>query len=44
MAHSAHAVLSASKEQHGIAQHYGFLQDPQMVKSLFLEKPERIEA
>jgi transposase len=44
MAHSAQEVLVAYKEQHGIEQNYGFLKDPQIVNSLFLEKPERIEA
>jgi transposase len=33
-----------SKEQHGIEQNYGFLKDPLIVNSLFLKKPERIEA
>jgi len=32
------------KDQHGTEQHYGFLKDPVLVKSLFLKKPERIEA
>jgi hypothetical protein len=40
----AGAVLRAYKEQHGIEQHYGFLQEPLIVNSLFLKKPERIEA
>jgi transposase len=44
MAHSARAVLQAYKEQHGIEQNYGFLKDPLIVNSLFLKKPERIEA
>ena len=44
MAHSARAVLLAYKEQHGIEQNYGFLKDPLIVNSLFLKKPERIEA
>jgi transposase len=44
MAHSAQEVLSAYKEQHGIEQNYGFLKDPLIVNSLFLDKPERIEA
>jgi transposase len=44
MAHSARAVLQAYKEQHGIEQNSGFLQDPLIVNSLFLKKPERIEA
>ena len=44
MAHSARAVLQAYKEQHGIEQNDGFLKDPLIVNSLFLKKPERIEA
>jgi transposase len=44
MAHPARAVLQAYKEQHGIEQNYGFLKDPLIVNSLFLKKPERIEA
>jgi len=44
MAHRARAVLQAYKEQHGIEQNYGFLKDPLIVNSLFLKKPERIEA
>jgi transposase len=44
MAHSAGEVLRAYKEQHGIEQNYGFLKDPLIVNSLFLKKPERIEA
>jgi transposase len=31
-------------EQHGTEQHSGFLTDPVLVKSLFLKKPERLEA
>ena len=44
MAHTAGDVLQAYKEQHGIEQNYGFLKDPLIVNSLFLKKPERIEA
>jgi transposase len=44
MAHRARAVLQVYKEQHGIEQNYGFLQAPLIVNSLFLQKPERIEA
>jgi transposase len=44
MAPRAGDVLRAYKEQHGIAQNYGFLKDPLIVNSLFLKKPERIEA
>ena len=44
LAHSAREILTVSKEQHGTEQNYGFLKDPVMVNSLFLKKPERIEA
>jgi len=44
MAHSASEVLWAYKEQHGVEQNFAFLKDPIMVNSLFLKKPERIEA
>jgi transposase len=44
MAHRAREVLRAYKEQHGIEQNFGFLKDPLIVNSLFLKKPERIEA
>jgi transposase len=44
MAHWAGDVLRAYKEQHGIEQNYGFLKDPLIVNSVFLKKPERIEA
>ena len=44
MAHRAGDVLRAYKAQHGIEQNFGFLKDPLMVNSLFLKKPERIEA
>ena len=44
MAHKAGDILRAYKEQHGIEQNYGFLKDPLIVNSLFLKKPERIEA
>jgi transposase len=44
MAHRAGDVLRAYKEQHGIEQNDGFLKDPLIVNSLFLKKPERIEA
>jgi transposase len=37
-------VLRAYKKQHGIEQIYGFLKDPLIVNSMFLKKPERIEA
>jgi transposase len=44
MAHSAGDVLRAYKEQHGVEQNFAFLKDPLIVNSLFLKKPERIEA
>jgi hypothetical protein len=44
LAQSAGAILKVSKDQHGTEQHYGFLKAPVMVNSLFLKKPERIEA
>ena len=44
LAHSARDILPVYKEQHGTEQNDGFLKDPVMVKSLFLKKPERIEA
>jgi len=44
LAHRARDILTVSKKQHGPEQHYGLLTDPVMVKSLFLKKPECIEA
>jgi transposase len=44
MAHSAADGLRAYKEQHGREQNFAFLKDPLMVNSLFLKRPERIEA
>src|SRR5712692_5846066 len=44
LAHSASDILTVYKEQHGTEQNYGFLKDPVIVNSLFLKKPERIEA
>ena len=44
VAHHAGEVLTAYKEQQGTEQNYGFLKDPLLVHSLFLKKPERIEA
>jgi transposase len=37
-------VLRAYKEQHGVEQNFAFLKDPVIVNSLFLKKPERLEA
>jgi transposase len=44
LAHRAEEVLQAYKDQHGIEQNFAFLKDPLIVNSLFLKKPERIEA
>ena len=44
MAHRAGEVLRAYKEQHGVEPNFAFLKDPVIVNSLFLKKPERIEA
>ena len=44
LAHSASDILTGYKDQHGTEQHDSFLQDPVMVKSLCLKKPERLEA
>jgi len=43
-AHRAGEVRRAYKEQHGVEQNFAFLQAPVIVHSLFLKKPERIEA
>jgi hypothetical protein len=43
-AQSAREILTVSKEQPGTEQNYGCLQDPVIVNSLFLKKPERMEA
>jgi transposase len=44
MAHSAGEVLRAYQAPQGVEQNFAFLQDPVIVNSLFLKKPERIEA
>jgi transposase len=44
LAHSAREILQAYKNQHGVEQNFAFLKDPLIVNSLFLKKPERIEA
>jgi len=44
MAHHAGDVLRVYKEHHGVEQNFAFLKDPLIVNSLFLKKPERIEA
>ena len=38
------ALLAAYKDQEGIERNFSFLKDPVIVNSLFLKKPERIEA
>ena len=37
-------VTCQNDHGHGTEQNYGFLKDPVIVNSLFLKKPERIEA
>jgi transposase len=37
-------ILKAYKEQNGIEHNFSFLKDPVLVSSIFLKKPERIEA
>ncbi len=44
MAHSARDVLRAYKEQYGVEQNFAFLKASVIVNSLFLKKPERLEA
>ena len=44
IAHDSGEILKAYKEQNGIEQNFSFLKDPVIVNSLFLEKPERIQA
>jgi transposase len=44
MPHRAGEGLRVYKEQHGVEQNFAFLKDPVIVNSLFLKKPERIEA
>lgn len=44
LAHSARDILTVYKEQHGTEQNYGFRKDPVIGNSLFLKKPERLEA
>ena len=44
LAHSARDIFHAYKHQHGVEQNFAFLKDPLIVNSLFLKKPERIEA
>jgi len=42
--YKARDILKAYKDQHGIERNFGFLKDPVIVNSIFLKKPERIEA
>ena len=44
MAHSAGEILRASNAQRGVEQNCACLKDPVIVNSLFLKKPERIDA
>jgi transposase len=37
-------VLQAYKDQNGIEHNFSFLKDPVLINSVFLKKPERIEA
>ena len=43
-AHSSKYILQTYKEQHGIERNFSFLKNPKLVNSLFLKKPQRIEA
>jgi transposase len=42
--YDSRAILDAYKEQHGMERNFGFLKDPAIVDSLFLDSPERLEA
>ena len=42
--YDSRAILQAYKEQHGMERNFGFLKDPAIVDSLFLDRPERLEA
>jgi hypothetical protein len=44
LAQSAGALLTVAQEPQGTAQNSGFLNDPVMVKSRFLQQPDRMEA
>ena len=44
LGHAGVQVLQAYKEQHGLEQNYGFLKDPVIINSLYLKRPERLEA
>jgi transposase len=43
-AYASRASVHASKEQHGMERSFGFVKDPTIVDSVFLETPERIAA
>ena len=42
--YDSRATLQTDKEQHGMERNFGFLKDPAIVDSLFLDIPERLEA
>jgi transposase len=42
--YDSQGLLAAYKEQHGIERNFSFLKDPAIVDSLFLDRPERLEA
>ncbi len=42
--HDGQTVLQAYKDQNGIEHNFSFLEDPVLINSVFLKKPERIEA
>jgi transposase len=42
--YDSRALLHAYKEQHGLERNFGFVKDPAIVESVFLDTPERIEA
>jgi len=44
LAHDAGELLRAYKEQQGVERNFSFLKDPVIVNSLFLKRPERLEA
>ena len=44
ISYDSDAILHAYKEQHGMERNFGFLKDPAIVDSLFLDIPERLEA
>jgi transposase len=42
--YTSRRILHAYKERHGMERNFGFLKDPAIVDSLFLDRPERLEA